>query len=76
LVCLPEGQNLPAAIEWHGNAPRKGSHMTLLQTGESVKWKQENDVTKVYLPAKILASNIQQPALAFAFYPDEKLENK
>ena len=76
LVCLPEGQNIPASVQWHGNAPRKGSRMALLQTGESVKWKQEGDVIKVYLTPKIIASNMGQPALAFAFYPDEKLENK
>ena len=47
MVCLPENQPTPKEIIWHFNAPKKGSKMTLVQTGESVKWQQEGDSVKV-----------------------------
>ncbi|HET7899358.1 MAG TPA: alpha-L-fucosidase, partial [Flavisolibacter sp.] len=73
LVCLPEGESLPATIEWSGNAPKKGAKMTLLQTGETVKWKQNGDQTMVFLPSAFVKKNQSLPALAFSFQPNEKL---
>jgi alpha-L-fucosidase len=42
IACLPENQPLPATISWKNNIPAKGSKMVLLQTGEVVKWVNEN----------------------------------
>jgi alpha-L-fucosidase len=41
--------------------------MILLQTGESVKWKNENGHIKVTIPASVLKSRSALPALAFSF---------
>lgn len=69
LVCLPEGKPLPSTIEWKGNAPGKATKMTLLQTGETVKWKQSGNQTTVFLPSALLRKNEPLPALAFSFHP-------
>jgi alpha-L-fucosidase len=71
LVCLPEGKSLPSTIEWNDNAPKKGSKMILLQTGESVKWKQNGNHTTVFLPSAFVRRNETLPALAFSFQPDK-----
>lgn len=67
LVCLPENEPLPATVEWGTNIPRKGSAITLLQTGQKVKWKNENGRIKVTLPSALLKSKEAIPALAFSF---------
>jgi alpha-L-fucosidase len=67
LVCLKEGEALPASIGWKGNTPKKGTKMKLLQNGTVVKWTLENDKVKVSLPASMLKDKINYPALAFSF---------
>lgn len=69
LVCLKEGQAMPTEVEWKGNVPKKGTIITLLQTGESVKWKQEGERVKIILPTSIKKGQQVYPALAFAFQP-------
>ena len=69
LVCVKEGEAIPASVEWKGNLPKKGSKVSLLQTGQSVKWKITDGVVKVELPAALLKKEVQTPALAFAFNP-------
>lgn len=69
LVCLKENEPLPQVVEWTGNSPQKGSQMRLLQTGESVKWKQEGNLVKVYLPVRSLKENGGNAALAFSYTP-------
>lgn len=68
LVCLPEQQQLPAIVEWHNNAPAKGTKLTLLETGKTVSWKTQGKKTIVTLP-KIKGT---VPALAFSFKPSEQ----
>lgn len=68
LVCLKEGQTLPPTINWKGNAPKKGTTMQLLQTGEKVKWEADGERVKVYLPSSIKKGEAL-PALAFSFTP-------
>jgi alpha-L-fucosidase len=67
LVCLPENQPLPATVSWKNNIPAKGTKMTLLQTGETVKWINENGVINVTLPKSLLKTGKTFPALAFSF---------
>jgi alpha-L-fucosidase len=67
LVCLPENQPLPATVSWKNNIPAKGTKMTLLQTGETVKWSNDNGVIKVTLPKSLQKSGQPAPALAFSF---------
>src|SRR5688572_25721615 len=43
LVCLPEQQPIPKEIIWRFNIPKKGTKMTLVGTGETVKWQQEGN---------------------------------
>lgn len=69
LVCLPEGQPVPARIEWRNNLPRKGTKLTLLQTGETVKWTQQGNTISVALPASLAKAKEPLPALAFSFIP-------
>jgi len=69
LVCVKEGDALPATVEWKGNLPKKGTKIKLLQTGQTVKWVLEGDSVKVSLPAAMLKTKESYPALAFAFTP-------
>ena len=71
LVCVKEGESVPASISWKMNAPKKGAKMKLLQTGETVKWSYENDVVKVTIPATVIKIYKSLPALAFSFSPAE-----
>lgn len=66
LICLPEGQAMPSSVVWKGNAPKKGSKMKLLQTGEMVKWKQQGNSTMVLLPASFSKTQ-KLPAIVFSF---------
>lgn len=72
LVCLKEGVTLPKEVEWKSHLPKKGTPIKLLQTGESLKWKQDGNSVKVFLPASLLKSKTSYPALAFSFIPDGK----
>lgn len=67
IACLPEDQAAPTTVEWTGNAPKKGSKMTLLQTGKTVKWTTESGKVKVALPTSLAKQAGAYPALAFAF---------
>lgn len=70
LVCVDENAAVPTEILWTDNIPKKGTKMILLQTGETVKWKLENDKVKLTLPASVVnMKNI--PALAFSFSPED-----
>jgi alpha-L-fucosidase len=67
LLCLDEKEPLPASISWKNNSPAKGTKMTLLQTGETVKWINENSITKVSLPKSLLSAKTTSPAIVFSF---------
>ena len=67
LVCFEENAAMPNAVVWKTNMPQKGTKMTLLQTGETVKWTQEGDSVKVMLPKAFLKEKISYPAIALSF---------
>jgi alpha-L-fucosidase len=50
LVRLPEDKKLPALVTWKGTVSKK-AHVKLVATGKVVKWKQEGESVKVFLPA-------------------------
>jgi alpha-L-fucosidase len=56
LYALPEGEKVPATIEWEGNIPVKHSKIKLLASGQSVKWMADGNKVTVYLPKKIAGS--------------------
>ena len=60
IYALPEGEELPATIEWEGNEP--SGRMTLLQNGKRVKYTCKNGKVKVVLP-----QGLKNEALAFSF---------
>lgn len=60
VYALPEGEKLPATIEWIGNIPN--GRMTLLQNGKSVKYNVQNGKVTVTLP-----KGVKNEALAFRF---------
>ena len=60
IYALPEGEELPAIIEWEGNNPT-GS-MILLQNGKQVKYSIQGNTVKVKVP-----HGIKQEALVFKF---------
>lgn len=62
IYALPEGDSLPATIEWEGNAPKRGSKMTLLQNKKRVKWNTKDGKTIVTLP-----KNLKQESLVLSF---------
>jgi len=68
IYCLKDEEAIPSVITWQGNTPRKGSVITLVDSGAKLKWKVEGDVTKVYLPDSIQKS--KTPALALSFSTD------
>ena len=64
-ACLSEGTSMPHTVTWSGNVPRKGTRMTLLTTGVTVKWSVQGDRVTVSVPASVAKS--YAPALAFAY---------
>jgi alpha-L-fucosidase len=67
IACLPETQAAPTTLVWTGNVPKKGTKMTLLQTGKSVKWTAAGDKVTLTLPTGLAKQAGAYPALAFAF---------
>jgi alpha-L-fucosidase len=65
IACLSEGTSMPHTVSWNGNVPRKGTRMTLLSTGATVKWSVQGDRVTVSVPASVAKS--YTPALAFAY---------
>lgn len=60
IYALPEGEKLPAAIEWEGNEPK--GKITLLQNDKQVKYTYKNGKVKVMLP-----QGLKNETLAFSF---------
>ncbi|WP_207423118.1 alpha-L-fucosidase [Desertivirga brevis] len=61
-------KSLPDNISWNGNKPHAGSKMKLLSTGESLRWTNENGLTKVYLPSSLKEKDpLLSTALAISF---------
>jgi alpha-L-fucosidase len=69
LACIKENESVPAQLQWKNNAPKQGTKMVLLQTGETVKWEQKGDITTVQLPASFIQKNKMIPAVALSFTP-------
>lgn len=58
LYALPEGEKIPASIEWQGNIPTKNSRIKLLVSGQKVKWTiKDNDRVILTVPDKYVGSN-------------------
>ncbi len=53
VYALPEGESLPATLEWTGNVPVKGSKMVLLSTGQRLEWSSKGQQVEVKLPAAV-----------------------
>ncbi len=69
LVCLKDNEPLTKEITWHDNLPRKGTKIKLLETGETIKWKQDGNAVILTLPASLIKSQKNNPAMAFSFIP-------
>ncbi len=76
LVCLKEGQPVPATIVWHDNIPARGTSIKLLQTGEQVAWTQNRNQTSIQVPASVINAGEKFPALVFAFKPMPESKRK
>lgn len=50
LLALPEGEELPATLEWKGNEPKRGSKIVVLETEQRLKWTEREGVVTVVLP--------------------------
>ena len=48
IYALPEGEQLPACMEWKGNVPT--GKMTLLKGNKRLKYTVEGEQVKVFLP--------------------------
>jgi alpha-L-fucosidase len=68
LVCLEEHTTIPKEISWHNNIPKKGSKIKLLQTGDILNWKLENDAVKITVPVSV-TNRKDLPAIVFSFVP-------
>ncbi len=71
IVCLPEGQALPGSIEWQYHLPAKGTKITLLQTGKTVKWTIADNKVKITLPQALTKQGNSYPALAFSLVTEK-----
>ncbi len=67
LPLLGKKGSLSEQISWKGNAPKKGSKVTLLDGNVDLKWKTEGEVTTVTVPKKVLEKIKTEPALALKF---------
>lgn len=67
IYCFKADSIPSVSIEWIGNAPKKGSKMTLLNSNETVKWELNGNTVKVYLPASIKNNTDVYGALAFSY---------
>ncbi|RNC64191.1 alpha-L-fucosidase [Proteiniphilum sp. X52] len=62
---VPEsGKEIPPVVEWEGNTPKKGSKVTLLHTRKQVKWRVEENKTRIVLP--VIKNHANLP-LVFSF---------
>ena len=66
LVRLPEFKPVPDVVTWLGHTPKKGSKITLVDTGETLKWRLENKIVKVFVPRSVKRKKAY-PALAVSF---------
>lgn len=66
--CLKENNDMPATVSWTGNTPQKGTSVTLISTGEKVKWNVLQGKTTIELPASVV-KNSAGIALAFEYNP-------
>ncbi len=62
LVLLSDKTPAPSTVEWTGNIPVKKSVITLLQTGQKLKWSLNDGKVNVVLPENLKPSPI---ALSF-----------
>ncbi|MBT1709309.1 alpha-L-fucosidase [Fulvivirgaceae bacterium PWU5] len=65
ISCLAEDMPMPRTVSWKGNVPRKGTRMTLLSSGATVKWSVQGDIVTVSIPASVAKS--YTPALTLAY---------
>ncbi|MGV3765649.1 MAG: alpha-L-fucosidase [Chitinophagaceae bacterium] len=65
IVCIKEGETIPATLQWKGNLPAKGSPLKLLQTGKHLKWKIQGENVVVTIPKELVGKTA--PALAFEY---------
>lgn len=67
IACLPSGADLPASIEWTKNLPRKKGTVTLLETGEKLRWTIENGKVKIAVPGSTRKKLHGSPAVVISF---------
>ncbi|MGJ7032538.1 alpha-L-fucosidase [Niabella hirudinis] len=65
IVCIKEGEMVPAILQWKGNIPVKNGVVRLLATGKPVPWKSEGDAVMITVPKMLAGKKI--PALVLAF---------
>jgi alpha-L-fucosidase len=51
VYALPDGESLPATIEWTGNVPK--GQVKILNTGKNARYKVENGRVTVFLKGKM-----------------------
>ena len=62
IVPKPKDGVYPEYIEWTGNVPVKGSSVKWLETGRKLKWENQGETVRVYLPA---STDTEAIALSF-----------
>ncbi|SFE70605.1 alpha-L-fucosidase [Sunxiuqinia elliptica] len=71
LARIAEGEALPETVSWTGNLPAKGTKMTLVATGQRVRWKKDGDQVVVSVPKAFRKKHKTYPALAFSFQSND-----
>jgi alpha-L-fucosidase len=67
LVCLSGDQPAPKELTWQFNVPKKGSRIIFVETGKPVKWQQEGDRVRIFLPSSAINNKENAAALVFSF---------
>ena len=57
IVPKADDKPLPTTVLWEGNAPKKGSKLTLFHNGKSLKWHTKDNITTVSLPSNMDSTN-------------------
>lgn len=68
ILPLEEGETLGESISWTLNPPSKGARIRILGEKESLRWKNENGKTVVYLPKSLQKKLASTPAIVLQYH--------
>lgn len=64
IVCIKEGESVPASVQWKGNQPTKNGTIKIVAAAKNLNWKKEGNGVIVEIPKNLVGKNTE--ALVFA----------